>query len=338
MPPSQQTKSLNSEHPESLRHSVFILLIPDFALLDATGPIQVFATTNDQCRDDGMPRAYDMRVVSLAGGLVRSSSGVSLDSEELPSLEDLRGGTLLVPGTRCLENLDAGQAISVWLNKAHQVTRRTCSVCTGAFLLATAGLLDGLRVTTHWMDSKDLQHRFPRIKVDEDAIYVREGRIWTSAGISAGIDLALALIEEDNGRTLAMRVAHRLVVYLKRPGGQRQYSAELHAQIAEDTFSGRLSAWLIRRLDSAVTVEDMAEAMAVSARTVHRQLAKESGLTPAAWLRRLRIEAACRLLAQPSLSIKQISQRCGFGSEYNMRRAFNIDLRITPTAYRARTA
>lgn len=336
MSPTQQTKSLNSENTESIRHNIFVLLTPGFVLLDATGPIQVFATTNDQCRDEGMPHAYDIRAVSQLGGLVSSSSGVSIDSEPLPSLDDLLGSTLLVPGSQCLDKLDATQELSVWLNRAHQVTRRTSSVCTGAFLLATAGLLDGLRATTHWMDTKELQRRFPRIKVEEDAIYVRDGRIWTSAGISAGIDLALALAEEDMGRALAMRVAHRLVVYLKRSGGQRQYSAELHAQIEENTFSGRLSAWLIQRLDSAVSVEDMAEAMAVSARTLHRQLAKESGLTPATWLRRLRVEAACRLLAHPSLSIKQISQRCGFGDEYNMRRAFNIDLRVTPSEYRAR--
>jgi transcriptional regulator GlxA family with amidase domain len=336
MSPSQQTESLNSGNTESIRHSIFVLLIPGFVLLDATGPIQVFATTNDQCRDEGMPNTYDIRAVSQSGGLVSSSSGVRLDSEPLPSWDDLQGSTLLVPGTQCLSNLDAIQELGVWLNTAHQVTRRTSSVCTGAFLLATAGLLDGLRATTHWMDTKELQRRFPRIKVEEDAIYVRDGRIWTSAGISAGIDLALALVEEDMGRTLAMRVAHRLVVYLKRPGGQRQYSAELYAQIEENSFSGRLSAWLIQRLDSAVSVEEMAEAMAVSARTLHRQLAKESGLTPAAWLRRLRVEAACRLLAHPSLSIKQISQRCGFGDEYNMRRAFNIDMRVTPSEYRAR--
>jgi transcriptional regulator GlxA family with amidase domain len=268
--------------------------------------------------------------------LVTSSSGISLDSGPLPLLDDVRGATLLVPGGQCLDERDADEELNAWLQRAHQVSGRTTSVCTGAFLLARAGLLDGLRATTHWMDVGELQRRFPRVAVEEDAIYVCDGRIWTSAGISAGIDLALALVEEDKGRALAMRVAHRLVVYLKRPGGQRQYSAELHAQIEENTFTGRLSAWLMPRLDKSVSVEDMAEAMAVSPRTLHRQLAKESGLTPAAWLRRLRVEAACRLLAHPSLSIKQVSQRCGFGDEYNMRRAFSLEMRITPSEYRAR--
>lgn len=318
-----------------VKHRVFVLLYPGFVLLDATGPIQVFSTTNDQCRDEGIPHAYDIQTVSQEGGLIDSSSGISLHTEPLPSLENLQDSTLLVPGTQCLESIAANPGLCGWLKAAHRATRRTSSVCTGAFLLASAGLLDGCHVTTHWMDVKELQHRFPRLKVDEDAIYVRDGRIWTSAGISAGIDLALALVEEDMGRPLAMRVAHRLVLFLKRAGGQRQYSAELHAQSEGNTLSGRLTEWLIRRLDKRLAVEEMAEAMAVSARTLHRQLIRETGLAPAAWLRRIRVEAACRLLAQPCLSIKQVAQRSGFGDEYNMRRAFNHELRVTPSEYRA---
>lgn len=317
-------------------HRVFVLLFPGFVLLDATGPIQVFATTAAQCRDDGIASGYEIQVVSPEGGPVVSSAGVILHSDPLPPLEALQDATLLVPGMQQFEALQANAVLLAWLARAHALTRRTCSVCTGAFFLAGAGLLEGCRATTHWMDAKELQQRFPRVTVDEDAIYVQDGRLWTSAGISAGIDLALALVEEDLGRALAMRVAHRLVVYLKRSGGQRQYSAELQAQVEEGTLGGRLARWVTPRLDKAFGVEDMAAAMAISPRTLHRQLVKETGLTPAMWLRRLRVEAACRLLAHPQLSIKQIAARSGFGNEYNLRRAFNLHLGITPGAYRAR--
>lgn len=317
-------------------HTLFVLLYPGFVLLDATGPIQVFATTNHQCRDEGRAEPYRIRLVSEHGGLVTSASGVSLDSEPLPSLSELAGHTLLVPGAQTLDILDANPALGAWIKAAHALTRRTASVCTGAFLLAHVGLLDDCRATTHWMDVAELRRRFPRVEVDEDAIYAQAGRLWTSAGISAGIDLALALVEADLGKALAMRVAHRLVVYLKRSGGQRQYSAELHAQIEESAFNGRLTRWLIPRLDKKLSVDQMAEAMAVSPRTLHRQLRRETGLSPAAWLRRLRVEAACRLLAHPALSVKQIAQRSGFGDEYNLRRAFNLELGVSPSQYRTR--
>lgn len=314
-------------------HVLFVLLYPGFVLLDATGPIQVLATTNQQCRDEGRAEPYQIRLISEHGGLVASAAGVGLDSEPLPALDELSGHTLLVPGT---QTLTGTPLLGAWLKAAHALTARTASVCTGAFLLADAGLLDDCRATTHWMDAAELRRRFPRIEVDDNAIYVQAGRLWTSAGISAGIDLALALVEADLGKALAMRVAHRLVVYLKRSGGQRQYSAELHAQIAESTFNGRLTRWLIPRLDKALCIEQMATAMAVSPRTLHRQLHKETGYAPAAWLRRLRVEAACRLLAHPALSIKQIAQRSGFGDEYNLRRSFNLELGLSPSQYRAR--
>lgn len=314
-------------------HVLFVLLYPGFVLLDATGPIQVLATTNNQCRDEGRAEPYRIRLISEHGGLVASAAGVDLATEPLPALGELSGHTLLVPG---MQTLASAPRLSAWIAAAHAATARTASVCTGAFLLADAGLLDDCRATTHWMDAGELRRRFPRIEVDDNAIYVQAGRLWTSAGISAGIDLALALVEADLGKALALQVAHRLVVYLKRSGGQRQYSAELHAQIEESTFNGRLTRWLIPRLDKTLCIEQMAAAMAVSPRTLHRQLHKETGCAPAAWLRRLRVEAACRLLAHPALSIKQIAQRSGFGDEYNLRRSFNQELGLSPSQYRAR--
>lgn len=316
-------------------HTFYVLLYPGFALLDATGPIQVFSTANDQCRDEGRAEPYRIRVVAEHAGLVGSASGVAMEAQPLPDPAELAGHSLLVAGTQSLEILEASAGLCAWIRSVHEQTQRTASVCTGAFLLAKAGLLDDRRASTHWMDAAELRRRFPRIDVDDDAIYVQDGRLWTSAGISAGIDLALAMVEADLGKALAMRVAHRLVVYLKRPGGQRQYSAELHAQTEEGALNGRLSRWLIPRLDKTTNVDQMAEAMAMSPRTLHHQLLMETGCSPAAWLRRLRVESACRLLAHPALSIKQIAQRSGFGNEYNLRRAFGSELGVSPSQYRA---
>ena len=314
---------------------VYVLVFPEFVLLDASGPIQVFATTNTQANDMGLPQVYEIQAISENGGSVPSSSGIRIDTEPLPPISRLRDSILIVAGIQDPAPYLEGHALCDWLHAAHKVTARTCSVCTGAFLLAVAGLLDDRDVTTHWMDAALLQRRFPRVMVDSDAIYIRDGRLWTSAGISAGIDLALGMVEEDCGRDMAMKVARRLVVFLRRAGGQRQYSAELRAQVEEETMTGRLAVWLGVRLDRAVTVEEMADAMSVSPRTLHRRIEKETGLTPAVWLRQLRLEAACRLLATPELTIKQIAIRSGFGSEYNLRRAFNQELRVTPSAYRA---
>lgn len=333
---SENENTLDLSTRQMMKRRVYVLLFPGFVLLDATGPIQVFSTTNNQCRDEGVLAGYEIQVVSQSGGPIISASGITLLTEPLPPQSELIGATLMVPGTQDLSILDQSQDLCLWLSRAHNQTERTCSVCTGAFLIAAAGLLNGRRATTHWMDARAMQTRFPQIQVDADAIYVQDDRVWTSAGISAGIDLALALVEKDLGRPLALRIAHRLVLYLKRSGGQRQYSAELHAQTEESSLSGRLSKWLLERLDKNVNVDEMANALAVSSRTLHRQLIKETGRTPAAWLKRLRLEAACRALANPELSLKQIAYRCGFGDEYNMRRTFNMELGVTPSEYRKR--
>ncbi len=334
MPPLTHTMENHLTTP----HSVFVLLQPGFVLLDATGPLQVFASTNNQCADEGHAPVYDLQAVSLSGGLVTSSAGVALDTRPLPPPDTLAGHTLLIPGTQRPKAAAPDSDVCVWVKAAHASTRRTASVCTGAFVLASVGVLNGRRATTHWLDAPQFKKQFPAVTLDEDAIHTRDGKVWTSAGISAGIDLALALVEDDLGRPLALRVAHRLVVYLKRPGGQRQYSAELLAQVEEGSFSGRLTRWLMPRLGQQVDVADMADAMSVSVRTLHRQLSHETGLAPAAWLRRLRTEVACRLLAQHHLSIKHVAQKSGFGDEYNMRRAFHLALRISPSDYRSRLA
>ncbi|MFM2066410.1 MAG: hypothetical protein RLZZ584_1319 [Pseudomonadota bacterium] len=345
-------------HPPSagpVPRPIHLLAFDDFLLLDLTGPAQVYASANDERRDAGAPPAYRLHIVAPASGapgdgdsggysggegaagrLVASSSGLALQAAPLPEPASLAGGTLLVAGGPGVEAALARPDLGAWLQAVRPQLARLCSVCTGAFLLAGAGALDGRRATTHWLDAAELQRRFPQVQVQDDALHVRDGGVYTSAGISAGIDLALSLLEEDHGRAFALAVARRLVVYLERPGGQRQYSTALRAQADPGSLAERLHQWLATRLAQPHTVDDMAAAMALSPRSLHRLTLAQTGLTPAALLRRMRVEAACRLLDQPAPAIKQIALRSGFGDEYNLRRAFKAELGVTPGEYRQR--
>jgi transcriptional regulator GlxA family with amidase domain len=213
--------------------------------------------------------------------------------------------------------------------------RRTASVCTGAFLLAASGMLDGRRAVTHWSFCADFARRFPDVRVESDPIFVRDGSVWTSAGVTAGIDLALALVEEDLGRTVALAVARYLVVFLKRPGGQAQFSETLSLQAAEDRF-GTLHDWISKHLADDLSLPVLARQAGMSERSFSRHYANATGLTPARAIERLRVEGARRLLSETRLPVKRISQRCGFGSEETMRRSFLRLLAATPQDYRAR--
>jgi transcriptional regulator GlxA family with amidase domain len=318
---------------------IYLLVFPGFVLLDATGPAQVFATANDEARDAGEAAPYRIALVAPGGGAVLSSAGVSVLAAPLPDPADMAGATLLVGGGGGAETgggaaLDP--AVVGWVVQAAGRVARCCAVCTGAFVLARAGLLDGRRAVTHWLDAAQLQIQYPAVRVQDDAIYIRDGAVYTSAGIAAGIDLALALVEEDRGRAAGLAAAKRLVVFFKRPGGQRQFSAELLAQAAPQGLHGRLTDWLRPRLRQQLGVEQMAAAFAVSVRTLHRRLRDESGMSPAQLLLRLRMEAACALLERPGMTVKQAAGQSGFGSEYNLRRAFAARLGVAPSDYQAR--
>lgn len=327
--------------PSCLPIDVWVLVFPHFLLLDATGPVQVFSTANDEAADAGLPPPYRVRVATPGGGPVASSSGVSLLAEPLPECE-LAGATLLVSGGRVgalpSSHSEAGRAMLDWVREASSQVARCCAVCTGAFVLARAGLLEGRRVVTHWQDIPALRAEHPALQVLDNAIHVRDGKFRTSAGISAGMDLALNLVEEDLGRQRALAVAKRLVLFLKRPGGQRQFSAELLAQSQDDGVHARLAAWLRPRLRQELRIEDMAEACALSVRTLHRRLREDADVTPAQLLARLRMESACRMLERPEVSLKQVARECGYGSQYNLRRAFAAQLGVLPSEYQARFA
>ena len=320
---------------------VWLLVFPGFLLLDATGPAQVFSSANDEARDAGRPLPYRIRLVAAQAGAVASSSGISLLAEALPAA-GMDGATLIVSGGRVAAlpaAADAaGRAALAWLAQAAEAVARCCAVCTGSFVLARAGLLAGRRAVTHWADVEALRSEHPALRVLDDALHVRDGKFRTSAGISAGMDLALSLVEEDLGREAALAVAKRMVLFLKRPGGQRQFSSELLAQSPAPGVSAQLTAWLRPRLAQVIDVIQMAGACALSERSLYRKLREEAGLTPAQLLARLRLERACQLLEQPGTLVKQVARQSGYGSEYNLRRAFAAELGVLPSEYQARFA
>lgn len=313
--------------------TIDILVFPKVQLLDVSGPLQVFASVNELMQRQGKPAPYAPRVIAR-GESVTASAGLGLAANALPRAST-PVDTLLIAGGPGVHDAAADPAMVAWVQRRAAKARRTASVCTGAFLLAATGLLDGRRAATHWSWCTELARRFPEVHVEADPIFVRDGDFWTSAGVTAGIDLALALVEQDLGRSVALMVARHLVVFLKRPGGQSQFSAALSLQSADDRF-GALHDWIGRHLADDISLPMMAEQAGMSERSFSRHYAEATGTTPARAVEQLRVEAARRLLSETKLPVKRISQRCGFGSEETMRRSFLRLLSATPQDYRAR--
>jgi transcriptional regulator GlxA family with amidase domain len=311
-----------------------VLAFPSVQLLDVSGPLQVFATANELAIKAGNAPPYAPRVVTRDGAHIAASAGLELATHPLPSVRAALD-TLLIAGGPGVHAAAADVVLTDWVRKRAATARRTASVCTGAFMLAAAGVLDGRRATSHWSHCAELARRFPNIRVEADPIFINDGAIWTSAGVTAGIDLALALVEEDLGRAAALAVARHLVVFLKRPGGQSQFSATLSLQTADDRF-GTLHDWIARHLADDITLPMLADQAGMSERSFSRHYAEATGLTPARAVEQLRVEAARRLLSESKLPVKRIAQRCGFGSEETMRRSFLRQLSATPQDYRAR--
>lgn len=320
--------------PNALR-VIEILTFPSVQLLDVTGPLQVFATANEIAASSSNGAApYLLSVVAQGDAGVMTSSGLALLAQPLPPMESVPD-TLLVAGGPGVEQAASDALLVNWLRDRAKRVRRIGSVCTGAFLLAEAGVLDGRRAVTHWSVCTDLARRFPAVRVEPDPIFVRDGPVWTSAGVTAGIDLALALIQDDLGRSIALAVARYLVVFLKRPGGQAQFSAALSLQMAEDRF-GMLHDWIADHLTDDLSLPALARQAAMSERSFSRHYIETTGQTPARAVEHLRVEAARRMLSDSQLPIKRIAQRCGFGSEETMRRSFLRLLSVAPQDYRAR--
>jgi transcriptional regulator GlxA family with amidase domain len=311
-------------------HDVVILAYDGVELLDIAGPASVFAAA---AALGGV--GYRVSVAGLRRGLASTWFGVRLDAA--CRIQDARSvGTLVVPGSFEVAMAPIAPALVRAVARAAARAERVAAVCTGAFVLAEAGLLEGKRVATHWAGCDAFRARYPRSTVEEDAIFVRDGSVWTSAGVTAGIDLALALVEEDHGRALALTVARWLVVYLHRPGGQSQFSVPLRAQQAERGTIRLVLGWMQEHLAADLRVPALARRAGMSERTFARAFQRETGTTPAAHALALRVEAARRALERTARGTKEIAKDTGFGTVETLHRAFQRVLHVTPSDYRAR--
>ncbi len=320
--------------PPNTHRVIEVLAFPEVQLLDVAGATQVFVAANEHAAKAGLPPPYSVRVIAPSGALVRATSGVSLATAPLPDAAAPLD-TLLVAGGQGVMRAAEDMALLDWLRARSAAARRVASVCTGAFLLAASGLLDGRRAVTHWEYCDQLAARYPDITVDPDPIFIHDGTVWTSAGVTAGIDLCLALVEEDLGRAPALAVARHLVVFLKRPGGQAQFSAALSLQTVDDRFAG-LHGWLAGHLADDLPVRRLAQQAGMSERTFLRRYREATGMTPQRAVERLRVEAARQMLAETHIPAKRVAARCGFGTEEAMRRSFLRLQSVSPRDYRAR--
>jgi len=309
------------------------LIFPDFQILDATGPLEAFDVAN---KFIGSAAPYRVMVTALEAGPVSASSGLQLMAKGTLSDLPQRPDTVIAAGGVGVHEFRRDPRAPAAFRWASGQARRTASVCTGAFLLAQAGLLESKRVTTHWQSASRLAAEFPTLTVEPDAIFIRDGGVATSAGITAGVDLALALIEEDHGHAVAMAVARELVVFLKRPGGQSQFSAELSAQSAASGRFEGLKDWIFANLRRPLSVEVLADQACMSPRSFARHFNEQFGMTPAKFVERLRIDAARRDLQDGALTLDQIAVNRGFQSSDRMRRSFQRSLGVTPQDYRQR--
>lgn len=315
---------------------IHILAFPNVQLLDVSGPLQVFASANVQMQENGQAPPYSPIVIAQQDGSIVSSAGLGLHTHPLPKTPS---DTLIVAGGRGVHIALQDPQLLQWVRQQAGSARRVASVCTGAFMLAEAGVLDGHRVVTHWDSCDELARRYPALHVDPEPIFINEDSLWTSAGVTAGIDLALALVETDLGRNIALAVARDLVVFLKRPGGQSQFSTALsmqHATRSQDSRFGDLHAWILDNLASDLSVATLAAQVGMSERSFVRHYRAHTGNTPARAIEQLRVEAARRLLGDSALPIKRIADRCGFGTEETLRRSFLRAVSVTPQAYRER--
>jgi transcriptional regulator GlxA family with amidase domain len=306
---------------------------PQLTALDLVGPMESFATV---LVGDGIPRSgYEVLIIGVQGQTFESESGITIKAhrtlETAPPLD-----TVMIPGGAGLRERKINAKVCKWIcDRADQI-RRIASVCTGIYGLAPTGLLDGRKVTTHWRFAEDVARRFPKLQVVPNALFLKDGRFYTSAGITAGIDLALAMIEEDYGSTIALKVARDLVMYLKRPGGQEQYSAPLQFQTLSIGPFERLVPWMLEHLNDDLSVDALAQHASLSPRQFTRRFKQVFGRTPASFVGTLRLDEARSRLGTPEHSIETVANSVGFKSADVFRRAFERRFLITPRAYRGR--
>jgi transcriptional regulator GlxA family with amidase domain len=316
---------------------IAIVIYPAVQSLDVTGPLEVFAGAQTLLEASGRPDSgYELCTLSRDGQPLRTSSGLTLAPDFSLSTAPAQIDTLIVAGGFGHDEACTDQTLIDWIANAAGTARRTASVCTGAFLLAQAGVLDGRRASTHWAFAHDLQQRYPQVRVDAEPIFVRDGPIWSSAGVTAGMDLALALVEEDLDRDAALTIARHLVLFLRRPGNQSQFSATLAAQHAGREPLREIQRMVLENVAGDHSVEAMAARAHMSPRHFARAFRAETGVTPARHVERVRLEAARRRLEDTSEPVAAIAAHCGFGTAETMRRVFLRALEAGPAEYRRR--
>lgn len=313
-----------------------IVIFPGCDLMDFAGPVSVFHCAANQLRSiqNRQDLAYRVEPLSMDGGLVSTLEGVLVQTAKASEFAKGYYDTIILSGG-VVDELSCDPRLVRWIQRNNENARRVASVCSGAFILARAGLLDGRLATTHWQECDHLQRSFPTIQVRPDTLYVQDGRFWTAAGVTSGIDMAMAMVEEDFGRELALTVARRLVVFLKRPGGQSQFSAPLRSQSTDGPLAALLG-WIIDNPCEDLKTEALAERANMSLRNFYRAFESATGMTPADWVEMVRLEIARRLLEQSTEQVEQVAFRSGFTTCNTMRKVFARRLGVTPTAYRLR--
>ncbi len=316
---------------------IVIVAYPGVQSLDVTGPLEVFAGARQLIESAGRREpTYEIELLSREGQALRTSSGLTIVPDAQLERPPRPIDTLVIAGGRGQREACEDAQLIDWIARASAGARRTASVCSGAFLLARAGLLDGRRATTHWADAERLAGEYPRVAVDPDPIYIKDGSIWTSAGVTAGMDLALALVEDDLDREAALLIARHLVLFLRRPGSQSQFSATLVAQAPRREPLRETQRAVLEDIAAVHTVEAMAARANMSPRHFARAFRAETGITPARYVERVRLEAARRRLEESREPVALVAEACGFGTAETMRRVFLRALGVAPAEYRRR--
>lgn len=327
---------MGNDTKESGPRTVDIIVYPGFKALEAIGPMKVFDYANTHLGLRNVSDGYEVRIASTKIGAVQSDTLMSLHSTKVINTLALPDLAIIVGAHNIEKALEDSPEIVEWVAAVALKIKSLAALCTGSFFLAEGGVLDGKRATTHWSAAERLKNRYPAVTVDPDAIFIQEKNLWTSAGVTAGIDLALAIVEHDLGREIAIEVARDLVVYLKRPGGQSQFSVHLSSQMTSHPKIRELQEWMMAHLGDDLRISQLAEKVAMSTRNFTRVFQRETSVSPAEFIETARFEAARRMLEDNKQPLKLIASRIGFKSEETMRRVFQKRLGITPRAYRER--
>jgi len=331
---NMSTFSAISRTNQSCQRLVVFVVFPGITLLDLSGPLQVFNHEKNKLGDDA---PYKVKFVSVDGGMVETDASIHIDTDPASQWDGRQIHTLITVGASTVFEAIQNKPLIECVAKLAKQSDRICSVCSGAFVLAATGLLDGRSAVTHWEDCHTLSSNYPKIRVDADSIFLKDGNIWTSAGCSAGIDLALALVSEDLGHDRALEIARSLVAYMVRPGGQLQFSEALRRQAeSRSNRFDELDAWVAENLHRDLRVELLAERVNMSPRNFARVYAQTTGQTPSKAVEALRVEAAREFLQSTAHTVTDIATRCGFDDIERMRRAFLRHLKVSPSDYRSR--